>query len=104
MMLDRWRGTHGVLGWLVKRWDVYQVRRFIRGVMREATPADEDLTLAALGDDSQNYVVVYGNIGTRQYIGSRSTMADAKRLLERNAAQTGRLTNMYTIHSKPGAE
>jgi hypothetical protein len=30
MTLDRWRGTNGVMGWLVMRWDVWQIRRFAR--------------------------------------------------------------------------
>ena len=30
MTLNRWRGTGGVLGWLVLRWDVWQIRRQMR--------------------------------------------------------------------------
>jgi hypothetical protein len=28
MTLDRWRGQLGVLGWLVRKWDVWQLKRF----------------------------------------------------------------------------
>jgi hypothetical protein len=30
MTLDRWRGTRGIVGWLVFKWDVWQIRRFAR--------------------------------------------------------------------------
>jgi hypothetical protein len=30
MTLDHWRGRPGFLGWLVMRWDVWQVKRFAR--------------------------------------------------------------------------
>lgn len=30
MTLDRWRGHHGILGWLVLRWDVFMLRRAMR--------------------------------------------------------------------------
>jgi hypothetical protein len=33
MITDRFRGRPGVLGWLVFKWDVWQVRRFARRVV-----------------------------------------------------------------------
>jgi hypothetical protein len=32
--LDRWRGRGGIVGWLVMRWDVWQLRRFARRLKR----------------------------------------------------------------------
>lgn len=34
MILDHYRGRDGWLGWLVMRWDVYQLRRFGRALQR----------------------------------------------------------------------
>jgi hypothetical protein len=30
MTLDRWRGQLGFAGWCVRKWDVWQLRRFER--------------------------------------------------------------------------
>lgn len=34
MTLDRWRGTPGVIGWLVMKWDVWHVKRFVKKLKR----------------------------------------------------------------------
>jgi len=36
MTLDRWRGQRGVLGWLVLKWDVWQLKRFARKAIQNA--------------------------------------------------------------------
>jgi hypothetical protein len=36
MTLDRWRGRRGWIGWLVMRWDVWQIKRWTRHVKRQA--------------------------------------------------------------------
>lgn len=34
MFTDRFRGRRGFLGWLILKWDVWQVRRFARRIVR----------------------------------------------------------------------
>src|SRR5262245_35738463 len=33
MTLDRWRGRGGYRGWLVSRWDIWQIRRAVRRIV-----------------------------------------------------------------------
>jgi hypothetical protein len=39
MNLDPWRGRGGLVGWLILRWDVWQIQRFVRSTVKNGPNA-----------------------------------------------------------------